>query len=65
MCSGDDRQSAFLEPLLPIELRRLPVARYRLDAWKVMQKEDSKDLTAWRDRLRAWNQTVLAPRRQK
>ena len=27
--------------------------------------EDKKDLLAWRDRLRAWNQSVLLPRAAK
>ena len=27
--------------------------------------EDKKDLLAWRDRLRAWNRSVLLPRAAK
>jgi Uma2 family endonuclease len=41
----------------------LSIKAEEVERWVV--EEDSKDLTAWRDRLRAWNQTVLAPRRQK
>ncbi len=43
--------------------RFLSIKAEEVDQWVL--REDSKDLIAWRERLREWNQTVLAPRRQQ
>ena len=43
--------------------RFLPVRADELTRWVAV--EDSNDLLAWRDRIRDWCKTVLAPRMQK